>query len=70
MANQAVSVNRNFDDAAISGLVNGDDFTINTNAKLTINSGVRGWIHVVGETTTTITVPRLGLFEALGDWYV
>lgn len=41
MANQTVSVNRNFDDAAIAGLVNGDDFTINTDAKLTLNSDNR-----------------------------
>jgi hypothetical protein len=187
MANQTVSVNRNFDDAAISGLLNGEDITINTGARLTINSdvrwsqqaavigaisidaatggsvlidgrdvwwipydagtgnvpalgtlgvqnctgsggatgeflgiftalgvaptaaaaampatgfikfrskvgdfaddevitlpggatvtvnsttgGQRGWLHIVGETATTITVPRLGLFETQGDWF-
>lgn len=187
MANQTVSVNRNFDDAAISGLLNGEDLTVNTGATLTINSdvrwgqqaavigaitidtatggnvlidgrdvwwvpydaatgnvpalgtagtldvtrggtpvaeflgiftalgvaptaaaaaipatgfakfrwidaaladndvltfsngatitvnsttgGQRGWLHIVGETATAITVPRLGIFEARGDWF-
>lgn len=187
MANQTVSVNRNMDDAAINGLLNGEDITINTNAVLTINSdsrwgqqaavigaitidsgtggtcridgrdvwwiafdagtgnvpalgtagvqdctgsggatgeflgiftalgvaptaaaaampatgfikfrskvgnfadnevitlpggatvtvnsatgGQRGWIHIVGEETTLITVPRVGKFESLGDWF-
>lgn len=41
MANQTVSVNRNLDDAAISGLANGEDITINTGAVLTINSDSR-----------------------------
>lgn len=41
MANQTVSVNRNMDDAAISGLLNGEDIAINTNAVLTINSDSR-----------------------------
>jgi hypothetical protein len=41
MANQTVSVNRNFDDAAIAPLLNGEDITINTAAILTINSDVR-----------------------------
>jgi hypothetical protein len=188
MANQTVSVSRNLDDAAIAGLLNGEDITINTGAKLTINAdnrwsqqaavignitidsgtggsvlidgrdvwwlpfdassgnvpalgtlgvqnctggssgatgeflgvwtalgvvpstagsampatgflkfrskvgtfqdnetvtlpggatvvvnsasgGQRGWIHIAGEQSQTITVPRLGLFEALGDWF-
>jgi hypothetical protein len=33
------------------------------------DGGKRSWIHVVGARTTTITVPRLGSFEVLGDWY-
>ena len=41
MANQTVSVNRNMDDAAINGLLNGEDIAINTNAVLTINSDSR-----------------------------
>lgn len=187
MANQTVSVNRNMDDAAINGLLNGEDIAINTNAVLTINSdsrwgqqaavigaitidagtggicridgrdvwwvpydagtgnvpalgtagvqnctgsggatgeflgiftalgvapsaaasampatgfvkfrskvgnfadnevitlpggatvtvnsatgGQRGWLHIVGEETTLITVPRVGKFESLGDWF-
>lgn len=31
--------------------------------------GQRGWLHIVGEHTTLITVPRLGLFECFGDWF-
>jgi hypothetical protein len=53
MANQTVSVNRNLDDAAISGLANGEDITIDTGAKLTINSDVR-WAQqaaVIGNIT-------------------
>jgi hypothetical protein len=33
------------------------------------NAGRRSWIHVVGRTATTITVPRLGAFSIRGDWY-
>jgi hypothetical protein len=187
MANQTVSVDRNLDDAAINGLANGEDITINTGARLTINSdnrwsqqaavigaitidsgtggiididgtevwwipydagtgnvpalgtvdtddctgsvagtgeflgiftalgvapsaaasampatgflklrrktadfadnevitlaggatatvnsttgGQRGWLHIAGEEATTITVPRVGVFEAIGDWF-
>lgn len=37
-------------------------------------AGKRSWIHVVGRGTTTgtasqLTIPRLGVFEASGDWY-
>lgn len=41
-------------------------------ASLTVNSstgGQRGWIQVKGEEATTITVPRLGLFQTRGDWF-
>lgn len=41
MANQTVSVNRNLDDAAISGLTSGEQITVNTGATLTINSDNR-----------------------------
>lgn len=40
---------------------------------VTINSttgGQRGWLHVVGEETQTITVPRLGTLNIDGDWFV
>ncbi len=46
--------------------------TLPGGATITVNSatgGQRGWIHVVGGETTTITVPRLGKFEAFGDWF-
>jgi hypothetical protein len=29
-----------------------------------------GWIEVRGADTATITVPRIGTFEVIGDWYV
>lgn len=57
MANQTVSSNANFDDAGISGLANGEDITINTGAKLTINSDVR-WAQqaaVIGNITIDST---------------
>jgi hypothetical protein len=41
MAVQTVSVDRNYDHSAISGLLNGETVTINGGAKLTINSDVR-----------------------------
>lgn len=41
MAAQTVSVNRNLDDAAIAGLLNGEGITVNTNATLTIDSDNR-----------------------------
>lgn len=30
---------------------------------------VVGWLEVVGDEAATCTVPRLGLFELLGEWY-
>lgn len=30
---------------------------------------VAGWIEVRGADTATVTVPRIGTFEAIGDWY-
>jgi len=53
MADQIVSVNRNMDDAAINGLVDGDNVTINTGAILTINSDSRwgGQNAVIGNIT-------------------
>jgi hypothetical protein len=41
MAAQTVSVNRNLDESAIAGLANGEDITVNTGARLTINSDNR-----------------------------
>lgn len=51
--------------------------TINLPGGATITAsgaGKRSWIHVVGRGTTTgtasrLTIPRLGVFEATGDWY-
>jgi hypothetical protein len=46
--------------------------TLPGGATCTVNSttgGQRGWIHVVGEEAATITVPRVGRFESLGDWF-
>lgn len=28
-----------------------------------------GWLELVGDEAATVTVPRLGLFEMLGEWY-
>ena len=53
-------------------LVDNDVLTFSNGATITVNSatgGERGWLHIVGAEGTTITVPRLGKFEVLGDWF-
>lgn len=53
-------------------LADNDVLTFSNGATVTVNSatgGRRGWLHIVGEEQQTITVPRLGRFEALGDWF-
>jgi hypothetical protein len=53
----------------------GEVITLPGGATVTTSSaGRRSWIHVVGRGTTTgagslLTIPRLGVFEASGDWY-
>lgn len=72
MANQTVSVNRNFDDAAISGLANGEDITINTGARLTINSDVR-WAQqaaVIGNITIDATTGGECLIDGTTVWWI
>jgi hypothetical protein len=32
-------------------------------------ASVVGWLELVGDEAATVTVPRLGLFEMLGEWY-
>jgi hypothetical protein len=52
--------------------LNDEIITLPGGATITVNSvtgGKRSWIHVVGERANTIAVPRLGSFEARGDWY-
>jgi hypothetical protein len=41
MTDQTLTTSANFDDASISGLLNGENITINSGAVLTINSDVR-----------------------------
>ena len=56
----------------VGTFVDNEVVTLPGGATVTVNSatgGQRGWIHIVGKTAQTITVPRLGLFEALGDWF-
>lgn len=72
MANQTVSVNRNFDDAAISGLANGDDIAINSGALLTINSDVR-WAQqaaVIGNITIDATTGGECLIDGTTVWWI
>ncbi|MFN3332795.1 MAG: hypothetical protein ACK47M_09825, partial [Caldilinea sp.] len=53
----------------------GEVITLPGGATVTASgAGQRSWIHVVGRGTTTstaslLTIPRLGIFEASGDWY-
>jgi hypothetical protein len=57
----------------VSGtLADNDVLTFSTGATITVNSatgGQRGWLHIVGEEGSTITVPRVGTFDAVGDWF-
>jgi hypothetical protein len=72
MANQTVSVNRNMDDAAIAGLVDGDDITIDSGAKLTINSDSR-WgqqAAVIGNITINATTGGSVLIDGRDVWWV
>lgn len=53
--------------------VNGEVMTLTGGATATVNSatgGVRGWLSVVGAELATITVPRLGLCQMLGDLFL
>ena len=46
--------------------------TLTGGATVTVNSttgGKRGWLSIVGEEATTITVGRLGQFNINGDWF-
>jgi hypothetical protein len=46
--------------------------TINLAGGATIvasDAGKRSWLDIVGVATGTCTIPRLGTFEAQGDWY-
>lgn len=53
----------------------GETITLPGGATITASgAGKRSWIHVVGRGTTSsggsrLTIPRLGRFEASGDWY-
>lgn len=54
---------------------NGETITLPGGATVTaVGAGKRSWIHAVGLGVTTgtggrLTIPRLGIFEAEGDWY-
>jgi hypothetical protein len=56
----------------VGDFLNNEVVTLPGGATITVNSatgGQRGWIHLVGEQSTTITVPRLGKFQCSGDWF-
>jgi len=72
MANQTVSVNRNLDDAAISGLANGEDITVDTGAILTIDSDNR-WSQqaaVVGAITISSTSGGQVQIDGTKVWWI
>lgn len=72
MANQTVSVNRNMDDAAISGLANGDDVTIDSGAQLTINSDSR-WgqqAAIVGNITISTATGGTCRIDGTDVWWI
>lgn len=72
MANQTVSVNRNFDDAAISGLLNGEDITIDSGARLTINSDSRyaQQAAVIGNITISSATGGECLIDGTTVWWL
>jgi hypothetical protein len=56
----------------VGTFVDNEVVTLPGGATITVNSatgGQRGWIHFVGAESGSATVPRLGKFEALGDWF-
>jgi hypothetical protein len=56
----------------VGTFVDNEVVTLPGGATITVNSatgGVRGWLHIVGEDSTNITVPRVGKFESFGDWF-
>lgn len=56
----------------VGTFVDNEVVTLPGGATVTVNSatgGQRGWLHIVGETAISVTVPRLGLFEVRGDWF-
>jgi hypothetical protein len=55
-----------------SAFADNETMTFTGGATAAVNSatgGQRGWIHVVGAEAGTFTVPRLGTFQARGDWF-
>lgn len=72
MANQIVSVNRNMDDAAISGLLNNELITINTGAILTIDSDNRWSQQAAVFGSTTIDAATGGQIQIDGTkvWWI
>jgi hypothetical protein len=72
MANQTISVNRNGDESAIAGLANGETYTINTNATLTLNSDSR-WgqqAAVLGAITIDATTGGRCLIDGRDVWWI
>lgn len=72
MADITVSVNRNMDDAAINGLTNGDNVTIDSGATLTINSDSR-WgqqAAVVGNVTISTATGGTCLIDGTTVWWI
>lgn len=52
--------------------VDNEVITLAGGATVTVNSstgGKRGWLSIVGEEATTITIGRLGQFNIDGDWF-
>jgi hypothetical protein len=72
MANQTVSSSINFDTASMSGLANGDDITVDTNATLTINSDNR-WSQnaaVIGNMTISATTGGTITVDGTEVWWI
>jgi hypothetical protein len=71
MANQTLTANQNYDDAAISGLLNGEDVTL-SGFRLTINSDTR-WgqqAAVIGNTTYSTTIGGDVTIDGTTVWWM
>lgn len=54
----------------VGDFVDNDVITLPGGATVTTTgAGQRGWLDISGTEATAITVPRLGTFQAFGDWY-
>lgn len=52
-----------------TGVFNSSALTISGATAIATGPGQRGWLHVVGAESTSVTVPRAGTMQVTGDWF-